>query len=92
MFFGFGEERPFYVEKNPALLMERIRHNLSFFYLNYMLLTAVLFCLMLLTSPLTIIGLAVLAGAWTWVIRSTQGGSLVIGGNVLPCRLWRGSS
>jgi PRA1 family protein len=80
VFFGFGEERPFYIEKNPALLMERIRHNLSFFYLNYMLLTAVLFCLMLLTSPLTIIGLAILAGAWTWVIRSTQSGSLVIGG------------
>jgi hypothetical protein len=87
VFFGLGEERPFYVERNPSLLVERVRHNLSFFYLNYMLLTAVLFCLMLLTSPTTIIGLALLAGAWTWVIRSTQSGALALGGACVVCIL-----
>jgi len=79
LFFGIGEERPFYVEKVPSLIMERVRHNISFFYLNYILLTAVLFCLTLFISPSAIIGLALLAMAWMWVIRSSQDGSLKIG-------------
>ena len=79
LFFGIGEERPFYVEKVPSLVMERVRHNISFFYLNYILLTAVLFCLTLFISPSAIIGLALLAMAWMWVIRSSQDGSLKIG-------------
>jgi PRA1 family protein len=76
VYFGIGEERPFYVEKNPSLLIDRIRHNLSFFYLNYIMLTGALFCLTLLTSPTTIIGLAILAASWFWLIRSSQDGFL----------------
>ena len=78
--FGIGEERPFYIEKVPSLLMERIRLNLSLFYLNYMLLTAVLFVLTLLISPSAIIGIGLLALAWMYVIKSTQSGAMQIYG------------
>lgn len=78
--FGIGEERPFYIEKNPALIAERVKHNLQFFYLNYLLLTAVLFCLTLLTSPLAIIGIGLLGALWMYVIKASQSGSLKIAG------------
>jgi hypothetical protein len=77
--FGIGEERSFYVEKNPALLVARVKHNLQFFYLNYLLLTAVLFCLTLLISPQAIIGIGLLAALWMYVIKASQSGSLKIG-------------
>jgi hypothetical protein len=80
VYFGIGEERPFYIEKVPSLLMERIRLNLSLFYLNYMLLTAVLFVLTLLISPSAIIGIGLLGLAWMYVIKSTQSGSMPIYG------------
>lgn len=83
VFFGIGEDRPFYVEKTPSLLMSRLRHNITFFYLNYMLMAAVLFCLTLLVSPTKIIGLGLLALAWMWVIRASQTGALQIGGMCL---------
>jgi hypothetical protein len=79
VFFGIGEERPFYVEKTPSLLMERLRHNATFFYLNYFALTCLLFCLTLLVSPSAIIGIAILAGAWLWLVKASQDGHLRIG-------------
>jgi hypothetical protein len=84
VYFGIGEERPFYIEKTPSLLIERLRHNAVFFLLNYMLLTAVLFCLTLLISPSAIIGIALLAGAWFWVIRASESGSMKIGSVSIP--------
>lgn len=77
--FGIGEERPFYVERTPSLLIARIKHNLQFFYLNYLLMAALLFCLTLFVSPSAIIGIALLAGTWAYVIRATQSGSLKVG-------------
>ena len=82
VFFGIGEERPFYVEKVPSLLMERLRHNVAFFYLNYMLLTAVLFVLTLLISPSAIIGIGLLALAWMYVIRTSNSGAMQIYGTL----------
>ena len=82
--FGIGEERAFYVEKNPALLVERLRHNITFFYLNYLLLTAVLFILTTLLSPTTILGGALLGMAWLWFIRATASGTLSVGGLHIP--------
>ena len=78
--FGIGEERPFYVERTPSLLIARVKHNLQFFYLNYLLMVFVLFCLTLFISPSAIIGMALLAGAWVYVIKATQSGSLKLGG------------
>ena len=59
--------------------MERLRHNIYFFYLNYILLTAVLFCLTLVISPGAIIGIGLLGFAWLAVIRATSEGSTKIG-------------
>jgi PRA1 family protein len=76
VFFGIGEERPYYVEKTPSLLAERLRHNMTFFYLNYLAIASLLFCLTLFTSIRALLGIAVLALCWMWVIRSSQDGSL----------------
>jgi hypothetical protein len=80
-------ERPFYFEKNPSLLIERLRHNVSFFYLNYMVLTAVWFCLMAvwfclrqLLSIQAFIWLALIGAAWVWMIRASADGTLRVGG------------
>uniref|UniRef100_A0A7S1UXJ1 PRA1 family protein n=1 Tax=Grammatophora oceanica TaxID=210454 RepID=A0A7S1UXJ1_9STRA len=75
VFFGIGEERPFYVEKAPSLLFARLKHNLQFFYLNYLLVFAVLFVLTLIISPSAIIGIALLGFAWVYVVRRTSEGS-----------------
>ena len=80
VFFGIGEEKPFYLERVPSLVSERIRHNISFFYLNYILLTAVLFCLTLLISPSAIIGIGLLGFAWMAVIKATAEGSMQVKG------------
>jgi len=85
VYFGIGEERPFYVEKTPSLLVERLRHNMTFFYLNYMILTGVLFCLTLLVSPSALIGMGLLAMAWMWLIKASQDGSLKIGSKSVVC-------
>ncbi|KAL3796420.1 hypothetical protein HJC23_004217 [Cyclotella cryptica] len=80
VFFGIGEEKPFYLERVPSLLTERLRHNFSFFYLNYILITAVLFCLTMITSPTAIIGIGLLGFAWMAVIRATSEGSVQVKG------------
>jgi len=77
--FGIGEERPFYVEKTPSLLIARIKHNARFFYLNYLVLLAVLFGLTLFVTPSAILGIALLAAAWVYVVRTSQSGSLKLG-------------
>ena len=82
VFFGFGEERAFYVEKIPSLLVDRLKHNFMFFYLNYMVIAAILFCVMLLTSPTAIIGLVILIGVWFWLVRATQEGSIRINASI----------
>ena len=53
----------------PPQLMERARHNLRYFFLNYMVLTAAVFCATLLVSPRSIIGIAVLGAMWIGVSR-----------------------
>ena len=83
IFFGLGEERPFYVEKSPSLLMARLRHNTAFFYLNYMMMFAVLFVLTLVTTPFAIIGIGLLGLAWVYIIRSSQEGILKFYGTLL---------
>jgi len=77
--FGIGEERPFYMEKNPSLLIERLRHNLSFFYMNYLLFTGVLFTLMCIINPFNLIVMGILAAAWVWLARASADGTLRLG-------------
>ena len=80
VFFGIGEERAFYVERSPSLLLARMQHNLSFFYLNYMMVFAILFILTMLTSVKTMVCMALLAGAWLYVVRVWQEGGLTVYG------------
>jgi hypothetical protein len=83
--FGIGEERPYYIEKSPALLVARLKHNVSFFYLNYLMVLVVLFCLTLLTSPMSIMGMILLGAAWFYVIRHTQkSGNIIVYGTSTP--------
>ena len=77
--FGIGEERPFYIEKNPSLLIARIKQNVQFFYLNYLFMAAIFFVLTLFVTPSAIIGIALLGAAWAYVIKTTQAGTLKIG-------------
>jgi len=79
VFFGLGEERPFYVEKSPSLLTARLKHNFKFFYLNYMIVFAILFFLTMITSFSTMFGLFFLGGAWLYVIKASEGGTLKLG-------------
>jgi len=72
VFFGLGEEKAFFVEKNPSLLLDRMKHNLKFFYLNYSLVTVLLFVLTILISPKAIVGMGLLGLAWAYVIKATQ--------------------
>ena len=80
VFFGIGEEKAFFVEKTPSLLLSRLQHNVSFFYLNYAFITALLFVINTITSPMTIIGVALLGLAWMAVIRATSDGSYQVKG------------
>lgn len=80
VFFGIGEEKPFYMEKNPSLVVSRIKHNISFFYMNYIMMTAFLFVLTLIISPGAIIGIGLLGLAWASVLRATSEGSTQIYG------------
>mmetsp|Transcript_31106 Transcript_31106/g.29947 ORF Transcript_31106/g.29947 Transcript_31106/m.29947 type:complete len:235 (-) Transcript_31106:336-1040(-) len=83
VFFGIGEDKPFYVERSPPLIMARLQHNGTFFLLNYALVTAMLFVLTLLITPGPIIGLALLGVAWVSVIKTTQNGAASIRGIVI---------
>ena len=80
VFFGIGEEKPFYLERVPSLITERLKHNVKFFYLNYILVTGILFCLTLLISPSAIIGIGLLGFAWMAVIKATAEGSMNVKG------------
>lgn len=83
VYLGIGDERPFYLERDASLLAGRMRHNLSFFYLNYLLLAAVLFVLTLLVSPGAIVGIVLLAVCWAAMIRATSSGSARVVGVVV---------
>lgn len=81
VFFGIGEDGAYSIALNPTVLCPRLKHNILFFYLNYILLAAVVFAITLLATmlnPMTLVILAVLAAAWFVVIRSTSEGSVKI--------------
>lgn len=87
VFFGMGEERPFYIEKAPSLLVARLKHNVKFFYLNYMIVFAILFVLTMITSFSTMIGLVGLGAAWLYVIKASDEGTLRAGGKISKPRI-----
>mmetsp|Transcript_36525 Transcript_36525/g.42441 ORF Transcript_36525/g.42441 Transcript_36525/m.42441 type:complete len:239 (-) Transcript_36525:49-765(-) len=80
VYFGIGEEKPYFIESNIPLLLSRVQHNLAFFYLNYAIQTAILFVLTLLISPGAIIGMGLLGLLWAYVVRVTSEGSVEVRG------------
>lgn len=80
VFFGIGEESPFYVERNPSLIASRVNHNIQFFYMNYIVLFTILFCLTMITSPTALITMGLLGLAWATMLRYTADGSMEIYG------------
>ena len=68
---GTGEDHAFgCLVLPPSALVARLRHNATFFYLNYMVLTAALFCVNVLLKPSAWIGIGVLAVAWMGLANS----------------------
>ena len=80
VFFGIGEEKPFYLERSPPLIMARLQHNSNFFLLNYMMITALFFVITLLISPSAIFGIGVIGLSWASFVRAFQNGSTTIRG------------
>lgn len=70
--FGLGEGKPFSIEKSFGPLKERVTSNMQFFYLNYVLLGAILFCLTLVVSPSAIIGIGGLVVVWYLFIQRAK--------------------
>eukprot|EP00522_Entomoneis_paludosa_P011372 CAMPEP_0172448812 /NCGR_PEP_ID=MMETSP1065-20121228/7748_1 /TAXON_ID=265537 /ORGANISM="Amphiprora paludosa, Strain CCMP125" /LENGTH=225 /DNA_ID=CAMNT_0013200401 /DNA_START=17 /DNA_END=694 /DNA_ORIENTATION=- len=83
VFCGFGEGgSAFSVALNPTVLCPRLKNNLVFFYLNYILVTAIVFCIVLLATmlnPVSLIFLVALAFGWFVVLRATADGSTQVG-------------
>jgi len=52
---------------------------MTFFYLNYCILTMCLFCLTIILSPTTIVGMGILGLVWMWFIRASSSGTVVVG-------------
>jgi len=88
VFFGIGEPtQSFSVVCMPSDVFSRVKHNILFFYLNYIVLTAIVFILTMLTvliSPKSLITLGVLAVAWFVVMRATSSGSAKVLGVKIP--------
>ena len=83
VFFGIGESKSFSIACQPNVLFPRLKHNLFFFYLNYILLCAFVFVLTtlaVLITPKSLIVLGCLAVAWLFVIQSTKEGYFVVKG------------
>ena len=83
VFFGTGETQAFSLDCSPGVLCGRLRHNVLFFYLNYIGIMAVIFiltALLTIISPSTLFTIGVLAIGWLLVIRATKGGELTIKG------------
>ena len=81
VFFGIGEANAFSFVWNPPTILERGRHNILFFYLNYILLYAIIFvvaALALLISPVALIIIGCLVFSWLAVIHITRDGQFQV--------------
>uniref|UniRef100_A0A7S2V1H3 PRA1 family protein n=1 Tax=Fibrocapsa japonica TaxID=94617 RepID=A0A7S2V1H3_9STRA len=76
VFFGLGGQganstspRPFNFEGSPSDLLKRFRSNLSYFLANYALIIVSFLAISMLTNPMSLIYLAILAGGWFFILR-----------------------
>jgi len=79
VYFGIGDTRPYFAEKNSSLIVARLKHNVSFFYLNYLVQSAIFYGLTILFSPGSLLEIGILAIAWLLVMRATNDGVLNLG-------------
>lgn len=76
-FFGIGEEGNFTFTADPATLCTRLKTNVLFFYLNYILMAAVILVITLfatIITPTKLITAALLICAWVIVLKATSSG------------------
>mmetsp|Transcript_48485 Transcript_48485/g.58698 ORF Transcript_48485/g.58698 Transcript_48485/m.58698 type:complete len:183 (-) Transcript_48485:181-729(-) len=79
IYFGIGDQRPYFVETNGPLIGARIKHNMSFFYLNYLAQSGFFFALSILFSPGSLLEIGILALVWIVLMRLTVDGVLNLG-------------
>jgi len=75
VFFGMGEERPFYFES--SLIFQRVPYNLSFFYFNYILMTVILFAFTVMVNPFVLLSIAGLGFVWLRLLVATKDGARI---------------
>lgn len=71
-FLGTGEEKAFSLLLNPTGLLDRLRYNCTYFYLNYFAMTALLFVLNVFFSPSAWIGILLLAVLWVAMVNNVK--------------------
>lgn len=74
IFFGLGDQGPYSLACSPTKLFPRVKNNIVFFYLNYVVVTFVVFVLCLLAflmSPMSLVILLCLAAVWFVVLKGT---------------------
>ncbi len=81
-FFGIGESPGFAFTINPTVLLPRLKKNIIYFYLNYILLAAVIMVITVLATminPKTLIMIGVLLVVWFFTLRATADDGLQLG-------------
>lgn len=85
-FVGKGEQSAFSLTVQPGILCPRLKKNILYFYLNYILIAAIVMVITLLATmlnPKTIIIVAVLLLAWFFVLQSTADGGMKLGSSTV---------
>jgi len=85
-FVGKGEQSAFSLTVQPGILCPRLKKNILYFYLNYILIAAIVMVITLLATmlnPKTIISVAVLLLAWFFVLQSTADGGMKLGSSTV---------
>eukprot|EP00555_Chaetoceros_dichaeta_P002283 CAMPEP_0198252182 /NCGR_PEP_ID=MMETSP1447-20131203/2744_1 /TAXON_ID=420782 /ORGANISM="Chaetoceros dichaeta, Strain CCMP1751" /LENGTH=220 /DNA_ID=CAMNT_0043937351 /DNA_START=122 /DNA_END=784 /DNA_ORIENTATION=+ len=81
VFLGTGEESAYQVVCNPTVLCGRLKDNILFFYLNYILVAAlvtIIALLALMINPATIIMVLIIGVCWSAALTLTSGEGLVL--------------
>ena len=84
VYVGLGEEKPFFIEKSPPLIMTRLKHNFKYFYLNYLIISIILFLLTLLVTPTAVFGIGAIIALWFFTLKATESGSVTVRGVTIP--------
>jgi len=86
VYFGFRSSESYSIV-SANLLMLRIKHNLSFFYLNYIIQTSVFFALTLLFSPGSMLEIGMLLLVWFMMMQATTSGAMHICGSSISRKM-----